>query len=252
MISEITKFLARIRRVTTVLVKFHDTTTMNLLKEYVVTLEGMLAAIKKGGSADALKSEYSNIQNDCLSADDHSLPPELPKALRDALEKLATEEDIQIINQLVRASLENITGDNTEAFDLDPDDQIDLTDWKEGVEDLNQLSEDELWKRLGLPDQRLPFFQQWTDPDSLISPWSEEGQAWLKNESSARQPLRPRWHQLVGILRMLERAFDGQPVLLMDGVGLGKTLQALGAIACLAYYRECFKSMGHFPGMFGE
>ena len=42
---------------------------------------------------------------------------------------------------------------------------------------------------------------------------------------------------------MLQRAFDGNPILLMDGVGIGKTFQVIGFIACLAY---------KFPGTFGE
>ena len=51
---------------------------------------------------------------------------------------------------------------------------------------------------------------------------------------------------------MLERAFDGKPVLLMDGVGLGKTLQVIGMIACLVFYHESFKKAGKFPGHFGQ
>lgn len=51
---------------------------------------------------------------------------------------------------------------------------------------------------------------------------------------------------------MLERAFEGEPVLLMDGLGLGKTLQVLGVITCLAWYREYYERKKAFPGHFGE
>ena len=93
-----------------------------------------------------------------------------------------------------------------------------MEDWKKGIEELRKLSEDRLWQMLGLLDKRLPFFQQWTDPDAMIDPWSEEGQVFLQNSDSGHKPLTPQWHQLVGIYRMLERVFDGKPVLLMDGV----------------------------------
>lgn len=177
---------------------------------------------------------------------------ELPKVLREALEKLATKDEVQTIDSLVRASLENITGDTSEVLDFDLETPIDINNWKEGVEALGKYSEEQLWKLLGLSDQRIPFFQEWTDPDAQISPWSEEGRKWLEDPASPRQQLHPRWHQLVGIFRMLERAFEGKPVLLMDGVGLGKTLQVLGAIACLAWYRECYEHNNAFPGHFGR
>lgn len=123
--------------------------------------------------------------------------------------------------------------------------------WKEGTEDLSDLTEAELWTRLGLQDRSLPFFQQYTDPDAAIDPWSEAGEKWLASVTNSREVLRPRWHQLVGIYRMLERAFDGEPVLLMDGVGIGKTFQVIGFIACLAFYRRYFEKQEKFPGIFG-
>lgn len=87
----------------------------------------------------------------------------------------------------------------------------------------------------------------------MIDPWSVEGQAWLKdNKNATHQPLRPRWHQLIGIYRTVERVFKKQPMLLMDSVGLGKTMQVLGAIACLAYFHQVYEIKDKFPGDFGE
>jgi hypothetical protein len=40
--------------------------------------------------------------------------------------------------------------------------------------------------------------------------------------------------------------------MLMDGVGVGKTMQAVGLIACLAHYREHYRKHGKFPGKFGK
>lgn len=123
--------------------------------------------------------------------------------------------------------------------------------WSEGTEDLAKVTEDELWACLGLPDKKLPFFQEFTDPDAIIEPWTAEGEKWLASETSNREPLRPRWHQLVGIYRMLERAFEGKPVLLMDGVGIGKTFQVIGFVACLSFFHWHHKTYKKFPGAFG-
>lgn len=181
------------------------------------------------------------------------LTAELPKPLCDALRKLASEQDVRDIEQLVRTALENLGSDQAEIQIEFPEDRpIDLC-WKEGTEDLSELSEDTLWSHLGFKDTRmLPFFQEYTDPDGLIDPWSEEGERWLTSETNSREPLSPRWHQLIGIYRMLERAFEGEPILLMDGVGIGKTLQVIGLIVCLAFYRRFFEKNGTFPGAFGR
>lgn len=177
----------------------------------------------------------------------------LPKVVRDTLRNLASKEDVEDITRMLLASLENVECyDEGERVEVELEAQILIENWSEGVEDLNGFTEDQLWEKLGLPDKKIPFFQEWTDPDALIDPWSAEGQTWLKDSTKGQHPLKPRWHQLVGIYRMLQRIFENKPVLLMDGVGLGKTMQAVGAIACLTYYRKHFEVKKQFPGDFGE
>lgn len=186
-----------------------------------------------------------------LTWDDVHYDAELPKVLKDALKKLASEKDVQEVQQLIQTALENLEGeDNNSRVELPEGPGIDFA-WKEGTESLSGLSEDQLWSCLGLQDKKLPFFQEYADPDGTIEPWSNEGEKWLASESNTRDLVQPRWHQLVGIYRMLERAFDGEPVLLMDGVGIGKTFQVIGFIACLAYYRHYFEQKNEFPGSFG-
>ena len=157
------------------------------------------------------------------------------------------------IKHLIMAVLEHINSDAASGVvDLPEGRPLEIR-WKEGVEDLVNITEDEIWSCLGLQeDRKLPFFQQFTDPDAVIEPWSQEGEEWLANPQSGREALQPCWHQLIGILRMLQRAFDGNPVLLMDGVGIGKTFQVIGFIACLAYFHAYYTKHGKFPGTFSE
>ncbi|KIN92957.1 hypothetical protein M404DRAFT_172154 [Pisolithus tinctorius Marx 270] len=206
--------------------------SLNELEDRRKQIEAMLAAA----------------QNDDTKADEIA---KLPKALRDALKKLATDSEIREVEQLVQAALENIQSDDV-ALEIPDGENIDIA-WTEGVEDLAWLTEDEIWVHLGLKEgKKIPLFQEFTDPDATIEPWSEEGEAWLNDPTTTHEPLQARWHQLVGILRMLQRAFDGQPVLLMDGVGIGKTFQVLGFIACLSWFRRHFDTHGKFPGAFAN
>jgi hypothetical protein len=177
---------------------------------------------------------------------------ELPKVIRDALQKLASEKDVQEIGQLIRAALENADLQDAHVpVELPDGDSIEIP-WSEGTEDLATLTEDHLWTHLGLDKKRLPFFSEFTDPDAIIEPWTEDGEKWLASESSNREALRPRWHQLVGIYRMLQRAFEGKSVLLMDGVGIGKTFQVIGFIACLSHFHWHYDVHKKFPGAFGK
>lgn len=119
------------------------------------------------------------------------------------------------------------------------------------MEAFKDVSEDHLWTLLGIPDQRLPFFNALQDPYGNHDPWTEEGEDWFKS-SGRGERLALRWHQLVGVTRMVQNAFSGKPILLMDEVGLGKTIQVTALIAILAFYREYYTANGCFPGKIGK
>ena len=153
---------------------------------------------------------------------------------------------------MINIAIETVDNEGTvEVIELPEGREVDMA-WMEGVEDLKNATEDDLWHWLGYTDKRIPYFQEYTDPNALIDPWTDEGIKWLASPTSTREPLRPRWHQLVGIFQMLELAFDASPILLMDGVGIGKTFQVVGLIASLAYYQKFYEKTGKFPGAFGE
>jgi hypothetical protein len=124
-------------------------------------------------------------------------------------------------------------------------------EWSEGVEDYRNKTMDNLWAILGFQNKRIPCLSLIQDPDGIHDPWNEEDQVWFRDPANT-VPFNPRWHQLVSIVKLLECAFRGLPVFLMDDVGLGKTLQVTSLIATLAYYCEYHKEHSCFPGAFGE
>lgn len=169
------------------------------------------------------------------------------------MKKLAHEDKVKELESLITFQLAKLEAED------DPDQEVErpcierppVLEWSSGVEALDKLSEDELWERLGLAKQKhIPFFNVKLDPDGCLTPWDNTAEAKAFFESDRALPLTLRHHQLVGIFRLLELGFDGQPVLLMDEVGLGKTIQVTGYLALLAYFRAYYERRNVFPGDF--
>ncbi|KAH9841961.1 P-loop containing nucleoside triphosphate hydrolase protein, partial [Rhodofomes roseus] len=130
-------------------------------------------------------------------------------------------------------------------------DKIDLDDWSSGVEEYAECDLDTMWAALGREKEHtLPFFNTMEDPSGSTDAWSPEGQTALKSGSAVS--LTPRWHQLVGIVKMLVNMFEGKPVLLMDEVGVGKTMQVIGFICMHAWLHQVYKQTKRYPGMFAK
>lgn len=130
-------------------------------------------------------------------------------------------------------------------FDFSPEARV---DWSEGVEDFQDKTPGELYAMLGLEKPSIPFFQEQITVESEISGQLGE----LEGSSAATEGFSLRWHQLVAVVKMMERAFTSQPILLMDDVGLGKTVQVLAFFAMLAYYREMYSQLQKYPGIWGK
>lgn len=128
---------------------------------------------------------------------------------------------------------------------------VDYTGWTSGVEHMQAKTEDELWQMLGCPDGHIKFFNDFLDPSAILEP--RDGEEWvkyIKDPNSDKLPCRPKWHQLVGIYMLLDAAFDGKPMMLMDEVGIGKTMQIFALIAWLGWFHEFYESKKYFPGTF--
>ena len=77
----------------------------------------------------------------------------LPKVFRDALKSLATPQDIQDIEHLINIAIETVDNEGTmEVIELPEGREVDMA-WMEGVEDLKNVMEDDLWHWLGYTDK---------------------------------------------------------------------------------------------------
>lgn len=175
----------------------------------------------------------------------------LPKALQQALLQLSTTSEIGGVQAALMAAIQQTTAeDEGEQINFEqPEPELEA-EWAEGTDEFAKMSEADLWHYLGFSSQKIPFFNDRIDPSGKETPWTDEGAAFFAKADNG-EILQPRWHQLVGICKMMQNAFAGKSVLLMDEVGLGKTLQAAAVTAILAFYREAKKETGKFPGHFG-
>ncbi|KAI1787254.1 hypothetical protein LXA43DRAFT_896537 [Ganoderma leucocontextum] len=131
----------------------------------------------------------------------------------------------------------------------DAADTFDFSDWLTGVEDLQEKNPQELWAGLGLNNEQIPGFNEVEDPRGEVNPWDQTKWAkFVKTEQALK--FGPRWHQLVGITKMCELIIKGKPLLLMDQVGVGKTLQIVGAIVMYPMLRAYYQRNKRFPPQF--
>ncbi|KAH7917293.1 hypothetical protein BV22DRAFT_1026655 [Leucogyrophana mollusca] len=228
------------------------------IRRYFKTLDEHMKKLKLYGDEEsintlaAMRDEFLTMLN-AAGIDKHGKgTTAIPKNLAAALKQLAGSQQIESIQAEVEAMLAQLDAQP----DLEEMPRVDFeatprVDWKEGVEHLKDLTLNDLWRKLGLPTDALVFFQERTDPTATIDPWTPEGIEWLQTNPLA-EALMPRWHQLVSILFLVDCMLKGNPVLLMDEVGVGKTMQAIGLIAIRAFFYDHFASKGKFPGIFGS
>ncbi|KAG1741204.1 P-loop containing nucleoside triphosphate hydrolase protein [Suillus occidentalis] len=225
------------------------------IRAWLKDVEGLTKILTRYGDRESLKqlSDQQETLSDLLQGlgidVNGGSKNRLPKPLRQALSFLATQQDITLLTASIHDQLKlcdpNATlAESVPLFDPDATNNCDFQ-WSEGVEQYSNMSEDDLWTILGLPEKQIPFFNLLQDPYGNCDPWTEDGQTWLKENG---EPLALRWHQLVGLVKMVDNAFCGMPVLLMDEVGLGKTIQVTALIAVLSFYREFYSMHNRFPG----
>lgn len=134
-----------------------------------------------------------------------------------------------------------------------PDDEIDIEEWETGIENLQSKTMDDIWNDYGLGNVKaVPGFNTREDPTGRIDPWSTEGVRYLADPNSDAIPFGPQWHQLLGATGMLLRKFRGRGTLLMDEVGVGKTMQVIIVQMMLIYLRSYKEAHGTYPPLFSK
>lgn len=249
--SHHSSYLQKMDKLVALLGKYRDTDSLNLLEEQRIQLQGMLAALGLDENRKDLSKRPGSFSFPIhlpLLIKPFVFFIGLPKPIRDALLYLASTDDIKTLGLEIHEHLLRVQKEPAQVPELNFDHEPPI-EWEEGVEEYSTKSMDELWAILGLQKTKtLPDFNNKIDIDAH-NYWSNP-EYMAENESTLR-PLAPRWHQLVGILKIVVQAFKGEPLMLMDQVGIGKTLQLVGAIAVLTFFRDFYDKDKSFPGGFG-
>ncbi|KAL7277927.1 hypothetical protein ACG7TL_007875 [Trametes sanguinea] len=198
---------------------------------------------------EEVSAELNRVHTVMVSQQDTAETIRLPPGLRRALRTMPNEHDQE---EALAQVVEYIRSSSTEDRDFDLVDisAAALADWKEGVEAYKELTTEQIQQMLGLPSPTFPFFNQKQDPSGIHLPWSAEGRAALGSEEAT--DLTPFWHQWVGVLKIIDNMMARKNVLLMDQVGVGKTMQAIGAIATYEWLRLTYNQKGRYPDRFAK
>ncbi|KAL5485573.1 hypothetical protein ACEPAI_6614 [Sanghuangporus weigelae] len=213
-----------------------------------VPLKSLFVLKSQKESLQKERDDFKAAMQSALGVEGDTIFSPLGKKLETLLKGIRDEK------QILRVEDEylNLFGDTTTmaefAAELDTpvnwvDDDGDL-----GVEEFKSLDEEQLKALLGIPaGSRFPFLNRWRsvsgDLPADIRDFDDlERDADLTSERAQEEynllPVEPHWHQYVGVAAAARRFFSNRNVLFADGVGVGKTLQALMIMCLLRYYRS--------------
>lgn len=150
-----------------------------------------------------------------------STPTELPPAVKTALTLLASSKQADAISRMLRIMLIELSEDAPFEFE---DPRPIGVNWKSGVDHLESLDPKAAWKVLGLREERIPFMVTRIDSVGGRTTWTAEGKAWFDERKPSPSPGEPAhedqyvngepfnllWHQVIGVIRMLEIGFEGE------------------------------------------
>ena len=177
----------------------------------------------------------------------------LPKGIRAAVQDFASQCDITTVMDHLEDLLHREVDRDDDSENVVPDDEVNISDWETGVENLEHKTFDDLWNDYGLGNVKaVPGFNTREDPSGKIDPWSPEGVRYLADPNSSAVPFGPQWHQLLGATGMLLRKFRGRGTLLMDEVGVGKTMQVIVLQMFLIYLRSYQEAHDTYPPLFSK
>jgi SNF2 family DNA or RNA helicase len=245
----------KIRKVVLTCSKWGSHCMETVFSEWMEKGDALLKALGGDITVEVEKGEC-NLNSSSIKSTGLSLTQNvaLPKNLRLAIAAFPKQEDSDSLFSELDSILKSISYDEDDspqnALDEDDlnaiaiDDEIDLPE-------LRKYTPAQLKEKLGLPGpgQGSWGLAQKLDPAGDYDGHSEEGREYLAKNG---EQLDLRWHQWAGVFRMISAAFNGEPILLLDEVGIGKTLQIFTVFAVLRYFRHYFEQHQQFPGDFSE
>ena|ERR1700761_6114785 len=159
------------------------------------------------------------------------------------------EEDIQHLSEELAVLLSDAPDDDFEGLDLDNIiDEEARMNWGTGCEQWQNMPLEQIYEVLGVEPHKLPMTAKLVDLNNCEDPWSHT-LVLGKNNTNVVE-LKLRWHQAVALYKMVLNAFNGDPILEMDTVGVGKTLPVVWLFATLRYFRRYYAEHKMFPGSF--
>ena len=190
-------------------------------------------------------------QRNLNSSFDRHCNIELSKKLVEMIKKLATKKQLVAVQMEIKRvlAMEEIPAQYTQAeahevleFDIEGD----LEHYKkhEGQQLLDEIHG---YKET---DGVIWGMNKFQDETACYTPWDKEDEAvhFFSTESPTRTPIQFSWHQIVGVHKILGHMVRKEAVLLLDSVGVGRTLQALGVMMA----RHVWGVKGKYPPAFGE
>lgn len=164
---------------------------------------------------------------------------EMPKSLREVVQRFAASRDVVAISSALRKIIEPDPKQTTaDVIQVQLREQLPLNlndGWETGVEHLAGYSDADIYADLGIPT-RFPLLQEWMDRNEEIEEWTPNGEKWLNTPSDRRIAVSLRRHQLEGVHKLAENMVNNKHTLMMDGVGVGKTFQAIALVALRAFW----------------
>ncbi|KAI9064569.1 hypothetical protein FKP32DRAFT_1602933 [Trametes sanguinea] len=212
------RFEATLKPVTSDGVADHLKVTKDLLKKLNVLQEQQLfGETPRGQARSSPRDERRAERRQLPEAKAADLPPRLPKALREAFKTMPTPAEAHAMIVKITEIIEAAESD----FELVL--AAPTVSWQEGIEQFKDLTIADMQALLALPEATFPFFSLKV-PNGQEDLWSVEGRLALEDPNAP--DLRPFWHQWVGVTKIMHNMMQWLPTLVLDQVGVGKTISA--------------------------
>ena len=180
----------------------------------------------------------------------------IPASLSKALKALPTQAEIDRLLGMLDEALDlDITLEGRASIEVPEISEEEMSNWTEGTDRFDKLTIDELRALTGYAVDGVnigdsPFLARLIDPARNLVPGTREFE--VAEANGLLTKLLLRWHQWVAVLCGLHNVLREMPLLIMDGVGLGKTFEALALIGYIEWMREFWQRHRRWPGQIGK